>query len=64
MSRAIPEFLWRLPVREHTVGWATPCPDRHASGGFTVVIRSDDRLGRYRFECVEAVSGDACDKPT
>jgi hypothetical protein len=55
-----PKFLQRLCVRDHSVGWATPCPDRHASSGFSVVIRADHRLGRYRFECIEAAVGDAC----
>ena len=46
--------------REHAVGWAVPCPDRHASDGFSVLIRADELAGRYRFECVEARDGDLC----
>jgi len=55
-----PAFLRKLRVREHAVGWATPCPDVHASSGFSVLIRPDEPAGRYRFECVEAAEGDPC----
>jgi hypothetical protein len=56
-----PGFLRKLDVfREHSVGWATPCPDMHASDGFAVLIRRDEKLGRCRVECVDAVDGDAC----
>jgi hypothetical protein len=47
-------------VREHSVGWQTPCPDLHASDGFAVLVRRDEKLGRYRFECVDAAPGDPC----
>lgn len=56
-----PAFLRRLTdVREHSVGWCTPCPDRHSSSGYAVVISLDERAGRYRFTCAEAVNGDVC----
>jgi AAA domain len=55
-----PAFLRRLKVREHSVGWLTPCPDIHGSSGFSVVIRPDEATGRYRFQCVDAEDGDPC----
>jgi hypothetical protein len=57
---APPVFLRKLPYREHSVGWAVPCPDRHASDGFAVLVRADEQAGRYRFDCVEAQNGDLC----
>jgi hypothetical protein len=59
-SREEPTFLRRLKVREHSVGWLAPCPDLHASSGFSVLIRADEKAGRYRFQCVEAEPGDLC----
>jgi hypothetical protein len=58
--REEPAFLRRLKVREHSVGWCTPCPDIHASSGFSVLIRADEKARRYRFQCVEAELGDLC----
>jgi hypothetical protein len=60
MERERPAFLRKLRVRDHAVGWATPCPDTHASSGFAVLIRPDEKAGRYRFECVEATNGELC----
>jgi hypothetical protein len=58
---AEPKFLRRLkPTREHSTGWCTPCPDIHASSGYAVLISLDERAGRYRFTCTEAVNGDLC----
>ncbi len=37
-----------------------PCPDKHGTTGFSVIVRADENLGRYRFECVESVPGDLC----
>ena len=56
-----PTFLRRLSaVRDHSSGWSTPCPDKHTSSGFAVVISVDQRAGRYRFTCSEAGNGDLC----
>jgi AAA domain-containing protein len=58
---AEPAFLRRLSaVRDHSTGWCTPCPDTHASSGYSVVISTDDRAGRYRFTCTEAINGELC----
>ena len=58
---AEPKFLRRLGVtREHSTGWCTQCPDTHASSGYAVLISLDERAGRYRFTCAEAVNGDLC----
>lgn len=55
-----PAFMRSLPSRETSVGWAIPCPDRHSTNGFSVIVRADESLGRWRFECVEAGTGDLC----
>ena len=57
---AAPAFLRKLKTIEHDVGFATPCPDGHASSGFSVLIRPDEAVGRWRFECVDAEPGDPC----
>ena len=58
---AEPKFLRRLgATREHSTGWCTQCPDTHASSGYAVLISLDERAGRYRFTCAEAVNGDLC----
>jgi hypothetical protein len=58
---AEPKFLRRLkPTREHSTGWCTPCPDTHAGSGYAVLISLDERAGRYRVTCTEAVNGDLC----
>jgi hypothetical protein len=59
-----PPFLRKLRTRETSVGWLTPCPDRHASSGFTVLVTEDEKAGRWRFDCVEATDADLCaDEP-
>ena len=42
---AEPAFLRRHRARESSVGWSVPCPDRHASSGFSVLIQPDERVG-------------------
>jgi hypothetical protein len=57
---SVPAFLRRFPYIERSNGWGIPCPDSHASSGYAVIVRPDATLGRWRFECIEAKSGDAC----
>lgn len=57
-----PAFLRKLDARprEQDGGWMMPCPDVHSSDGFSVLVTSDERAGRYRFTCLEASNGDLC----
>jgi putative DNA primase/helicase len=60
VSSSRPDFLRKLDApRDRSVGWLNPCP-WHAGSGFAVLIRPDDRLGRYTVECLEANDGDPC----
>lgn len=40
-----PDFLRAFAWREHSTGWAIPCPDQHGSSGFAVLVRPDERAG-------------------
>jgi hypothetical protein len=55
-----PAFLRKFSPKEHSTGWAIPCPDRHSASGFSVIARADETAGRWRFECVDAANGDLC----
>lgn len=57
-----PAFLRKLRTRdrEHSPGWLTECPDKHASSGFPVLVQPDEQAGRYRFTCLEATNGAVC----
>ena len=55
-----PEFLREFPLKEHSTGWATLCPDAHGTSGFCVLVHADEKVGRWRFACVEAGNGDLC----
>jgi hypothetical protein len=55
-----PDFLRTFVYRAHSTGWAIPCPDRHGSSGFAVLVHQDERAGKWRFQCVDAVEGDSC----
>jgi hypothetical protein len=59
-QKAAPAFLRRFQHRERSNGWAIPCPDRHGTAGFSVIVTAEERVGRWRFECVEATNGDLC----
>jgi hypothetical protein len=54
-----PAFLRPFDVREHSTGWQIACPE-HATAGFSVLVQQDERLGRWRFRCADAVDGDPC----
>jgi hypothetical protein len=56
----VPVFLWRFPSQETEGGFLIPCPDRHASSGFSVTVRLDERLRRWRLQCVDARNGEVC----